>query len=366
MDAGDLGSGSARDGGERLAAAPGFAVRLVAVRRSILASLVLLVLPACKKTPDGPLPVCASQVEGSEAEETQSQDVPPEVWFTLLLKNFNIKSGEPQRPPKDCTGKPYEIADEEVAVCITPENPAPALPPRALDGDQDLELIGIDEGKALVWVRTDYFEDGDALGPVAIAEYRKNGVALRAIGPLRANPNRVRMRMEPMGESTVLVVESMVCEIDNPKKCNRVMRLLTLENSRFVERPLLDDETGDCLGPATFPLTRELELERDDGIIRRFELVRTFDFEEGVVTVSEQVTIKEIDPKQPDAPPAVFRKAQIERPLKLGEGGLRTSEPLWERMMAEHGSVRVKERGEGKPEGDEGGEGGAGEETAAG
>ncbi|MEM9461762.1 MAG: hypothetical protein AAGF11_46815 [Myxococcota bacterium] len=335
------------------------------MRRLLVASLGLALptLGACKKTVDGPIPLCASEVEGGEAAETQSQNVPPEVWFTLILKNFNAKTGEPKRPATDCTNKPLEIEDEQVAQCVLSDDPVPALPPRPLDGEQDLEIIGIDDGQALVWVRTDYFEDGDALGPIAVAEFRSNGIAIRALGALRANPNRVRMRLEPMGESTVLVVESMVCPPDDPAKCARVMRVLPREGNRFVERPLLDDDDG-CLGPATFAMTRSTEVTRDDGIIRRFELARTFDFEEGAVTVNEQVTIKDIDPEQPDAPPAVFRKAQIERPLRLEGGGLRTTQPLWERMMAEHGSVAVRSsegEGQGGKQGEAGEAGGQGE-----
>lgn len=314
------------------------------MRRPIVASfgLALCALVACKKTTDGPMALCASEVEGGEALETQSNNVPPEVWFALILKSFNGKTGEPARPARDCTNRPLEIQDEQVAACVLPEEPSPALPPRPLDGKQDLELIGLEEGKALVWVRTEYFENGDALGPIAVAEYRKNGIAIRALGALRANPNRVRMRIEPMGEGTVLVVESMVCPPDDPSKCARVMRLLPREGDRFVERPLLDAESGACLGPATFELSRHEEIAREDGTIRRFELARTFKFDEGVIKVDEQVLIKDIDPEQPDAPPAIFRKAQIERMLRLDDQGLRTTEPLWERLMAEHGSVRVK------------------------
>ncbi len=285
--------------------------------------------------------LCASEVEGGEAVETQSNDVPPDIWFALILKSYNAKTKEPARPARDCTNKPLVTEDETLAACI--KHDAPALPPRALDGEKDLELVALDEGEALVWVRTDYFEDGDALGPIAVAEYRKNGLAIRALGALRANPNRVRMRMEKMGEGNVLVVESMVCpEGGDATKCARVMRLVPREGDRFVERALYDEKTNACLGPATFELTRFEEIKRDDGIVRRFELARTFDFEEGVVTVNEQVTIKDIDPTQPDAPPAVFRKAQIERPLKLDGTGLKTTKPLWESMMAEHGSVQVK------------------------
>ena len=306
--------------------------------------------------------LCASEVEGGEAVETQSNDVPPDIWFALILKSYNSKTHEPARPARDCTNKPLVIEDEAVASCI--KHDAPALPPRPLDGEKDLELVALDEGQALVWVRTDYFEDGDALGPIAVAEYRKNGLAIRALGALRANPNRVRMRMEKMGEGTVLVVESMVCpEGGDASKCARVMRLVPREGDRFVERPLYDEKTNACLGPATFALTQFEEIKRDDGIVRRFELARTFDFEEGVVTVNEQVTIKDIDPTQPDAPPAVFRKAQIERPLKLDGAGLKTTKPLWESMMAEHGSVQVKADAPAAGEG--AGEAGAGDGKAA-
>ncbi|MCH9688151.1 MAG: hypothetical protein K0V04_42360 [Deltaproteobacteria bacterium] len=341
------------------------------MRRTIVASLglALTLTFGCKPPATGPLPLCSSEVEGGEASETQSNDVPPEIWFTIILKSFNLKTGEVTRPTLDCTSKPLEVQDEEVALCIRPENPSPALPPRALNGDEDLELIGLEEGKALVWVRTEYFENGDALGPIAVAEYRKNGIAVRAIGPLRANPNRVRMRLEQMGETSVLVVESMVCPPEDTSKCARVMRIIPHEGSRFVERPLLDDETDECLGAATFPLSHWEEIEREDGIIRRFELVRTIKFDEGAVVVNEQVTIKDIDPEQPDAPPAVFRKAQIERALQLEGGGIRTTQPLWERMMAEHGSVQVKAhhpdgKGKGKDEETEAGEDAAEAEAA--
>lgn len=285
--------------------------------------------------------LCASEVEGGEAVETQSNEVPPDVWFALILKSYNAKTKEPARPARDCTNKPLVVEDEQALACI--KHDAVALPPRPLDGEKDLEITALDEGTALVWVRTDYFENGDALGPIAIAEYRKNGLAIRALGALRANPNRVRMRLEPMGEGTVLVVESMVCpDAADATKCARVMRIVPREGDRFVERPLFDEKTNTCLGAATFPLSRVEEIKRDDGTIRRFELARKFSFVEGAVTVDEQVTIRDIDPAEPDAPPTVFRKAQKERALKLDGTGLKTTEPLWEAMLAEHGSVQVK------------------------
>ena len=203
------------------------------------------------------MPICLSEVAGNEAEEVATQDVPPDVWFSVILKDYNSRTNEVARPTHDCSNKPLEITDEEVALCVLPDNPSPALEPRPLDEDEDLLLTPAGEaGQALVWIRTEYYEDGYAMGPIALAEWTRRGIAVRSLGPLRAHPNKIRMRLEPMDAGRVLVVESNVCEPET-KKCRRVMRLLPMVGYRFEERPLVDAETGDCLGPSTFDLFKE-------------------------------------------------------------------------------------------------------------
>ena len=314
------------------------------MRTLTLAIAATLLLPACKKTSDGKMAVCLDEGAGNEAEEVRTQDVPPDVWFGVILKNYNARTNEVQRPTRDCSNKGLEIEDEELALCVLDDNPAEELPPRPLDPEEDLLLTpGAEGGQALVWVRTEYFEDGYAKGPVALAEWTKRGIAVRALGPLYAHPNKIRMRMEPMDDGKVLVVESNVCEPET-KKCRRVMRLLPLIGYRFEERPLVDAQTGDCLGPATFDLFKETEFELEDGHLRKFQLTRSFAFTDGNVSLTEAVKIEDFDPNNPEAPPDVFRNAHIERPMHLDDRGVATGEGLWERMLTEHGSVSLEEK----------------------
>lgn len=332
------------------------------MRATLVISALLALSPlGCKHADEGPMPICLSEVAGNEAEEVKSQDVPASVWFGVILKNYNARTRILQRPTKDCSGRGLETEDQELALCITPGDAPVPLESRALDEEEDITLTPTEDGQALVWIRTEYYENGDAVGPIALAEWTKRGVAVRAIGPLYANPNKVRMRLEKMDKGQVLVVESNVCDPEQPKKCTRVMRLLPIVGFRFEERPLIDKETKECLGPATFELRKEKEMDLPDtGMHRTFELTRSFDFSEGHVVLTEQVTIKDTDPKSPEAPPNVFRKAHVERPMTLEGKGVATGVGLWERMLSEHGSVNIKPKTE-EPKGEGDGEAAAGD-----
>lgn len=284
--------------------------------------------------------VCLVEVAGREAEEFQSGDVPADVWFSILLRNYNRKTSQVQRPVRDCSGREVGVTgDEAMDACLRGESPVAALPEQPLTQD-DLFIVPTEEGQLLVWVQLERFENGEAVGPIALADWTKRGVAVRAIGTLRAQANRASMRLEPMGEDRVLVIESQLCDPDNPKKCKRIMRLLPMAGDRFVERPLVLED-GTCLGVPEIDLYRDTEVQLENRT-RKFEMGRSIDFADGNVVISEQVTIKDTDPSQPDAPPTVFRKANVQRALMLGERGIVTQEGLWEKMVSEHGSVAVR------------------------
>lgn len=313
------------------------------MRRLLFPLVCLAFLPGCPKHSSGPLPICLVQVAGDEAEEVSSQDMPPEVWFSVVLKNFNRREMELQRPTRDCSGKTLEPESEEMALCIDGDNPPVPVPSRPLDPEQDFTITPLDEpGQALVWVRTDHYEDGLAEGPVAITEWTKRGVAVRAIGPLTAYPDRVRMYIEPLDKNRVLVVESRVCEDpEKPKTCGKQTRLVPLVGDRFVQRPLLDKDGSTCLGPASFDQQQSTEVDLPDGRKRRFVMTRAFNFDDGGVVLSEEVKIEDYDPENPDLPEALFRKAQLQRPMQVTERGMITAEGLWDRMLEEHGSVKL-------------------------
>ncbi len=307
--------------------------------RFLLAATIALV--ACKREEETVMPICQWEVAGDVAEEAEAGALQPQQWFALLLKNFNIKTNIPAEPLKDCSGREvHPNVPPEQAQCSANEDDAPALPDRALV-ESDLVFTPLEDGRTLVWVKARHFDDGDALGPVAITEWTKRGIAVRTIGALRAHANRARMRLEPMGQGKVLVVESDACPKDNPKKCTRLMRLVPIEGDRFVARPFVGED-GKCIGPAEFTLREEQSFDRPDGTVRRFELTRNVSFAEGNVEMTETVVIKDLDPKQPDSPPTVFRNANVRRPIVASKTGIVTKAGLWEPMLAEHGSVALQ------------------------
>jgi hypothetical protein len=207
--------------------------------RAIPLASVLLLLVACKKEGPTDLPICLSEVAGDEAVEASSGQLPPEIWFQVLLKSYNRKTGIAPAPVKDCSGKLVEPAlPPETAACIAGPNAGAPLPERPLVPD-DLVIVPTDDGRSLVWVKAKHFDDGDALGPIAIAEWTKRGIAVRSIGAMRAHANRAKLRLEPMGSGKVLVIESDECAKDNPKQCERIMRLVPMIGDRFDERAVL-------------------------------------------------------------------------------------------------------------------------------
>jgi hypothetical protein len=298
---------------------------------------LLVAVAACKKDDNSALPICLSEVAGDEAEEAQSGQLPTYVWYQVLLKNYNRKTGLVTAPIKDCSNKLVEpeLAPEAVA-CLVGKDAGKPLPERALT-DDDLLILPTEDGKSLVWVKAKQFDDGEALGPIAIAEWTKRGIAVRAIGAMRAQSNRARMRLESMGAGKVLVVESDVCQKDDPKKCERVMRLVPIQGEHFTQVAMVLED-GTCVGPAEFALFSQVEFTSGTKV-RRFELTRTVDFTDGNVVMSEAVVIKDRDTAKPDEPAKTYRNASVQRPMTLTAKGIVTKPGVWEPMLAEHGSV---------------------------
>ncbi len=308
-----------------------------AVKR--LFSLALVLLAGCKPEEKTDLPICLAEVAGDEATESQAGQLPPEIWFQVLLRNYNRKTGFVTAPVKDCSGKLVQVEHPpEIATCLATGQTGQPLPDRPLVPD-DLVITPTDDGRQLIWVKSRYFDDGDAVGPIAIAEWTKRGIAVRSIGALRAHANRARMRLEAMGADKVLVVESDVCDPEDPKKCERVMRLIPAVGDRFDERAMVLDD-GTCVGPAEFPLHGRVESAQPNGQTRSLELTRTLDFTDGNVVMNEAVVIKDRDPSKPDEPAKIYRNASVMRPMTLGKAGIVTKPGVWEQLLSEHGSVR--------------------------
>ncbi|MCR9162327.1 MAG: hypothetical protein ACE37F_31370 [Nannocystaceae bacterium] len=309
---------------------------------------------ACKKDGPSELPLCKEEVAGKKAEEVASGTVPPGIWFQFLLKNFDRNTMTLKTPAQDCTGRMIEPKEEQIDTCIY-DAEAQKLPERPRTED-DLLIEPLDDGRQLVWAKTAEFDNGEAVGPIAITEWTSRGVVARAIGTLRAQADRASIRLETVGADEMLVVESRRCDPDDPKNCSRRVRLVPLSGDMFTDKPLRTED-GTCIGAAEVTNFEEKTVTLDNGIERSFEVARSVDFEEGAVVINEQVTIKDKDPTQPDLPAKLFRRAVVQRVLNVGTDAIVTSSSLWEDMISEHGSVEVKPEPEPAPDGDGDGDG---------
>ncbi len=305
----------------------------------------------CKKGGPSDLPICKAEVAGKQAEEVAAGTVPPDIWFLILLRNFDRESMTLKTPAQDCSGRMIEPKAEEVDTCIVGDEPASKLPERPLTED-DLLIEVLEDGRQLVWAKTGEYDNGEAVGPIAITEWTSRGVAVRAIGTLRAQKDRAAIRLEAVGGDQMLVVESRHCDPDDPKNCSRRVRLMPLIKDRFLDKRL-QGEDGACLGAAEVVMYEERKVTLDNGIERKFEVARSVEFDEGSVVINEQVTIKDKDPEQPDLPAKLFRRANVERVLNVGTDAIVTKSGLWEDMLSEHGSVEVRAREPEPTEGEE-------------
>ena len=335
-------------------------------RLGLCSALVALSVPlaGCKKAPEGPMPICEANVAAGTATESEAQELPADIWFSILLKGFDRTQRLAGDDPRDCVGDsalaptppplPSDVQPEEgadpniVAGCnIGPDESIAKLPARPLT-EEDVVINKGPEGKSLVWVQATHYENGEASGPVAMVEWTTAGVAVRALGTLRAHTKKARMRIEMAEGTQMLVVESDMCNEELGKLCIRILKILPNIGGRFVTVPLKIDPEEDverpadadpCLGNAEFALMEQYTSNLPDGWIREFVINRSVTFEGGAPLISEQVKIKDKDPEQPDAPAQDFRQAANDRTLRYTDRFFATRSSVWDEMIQEYGSV---------------------------
>jgi hypothetical protein len=342
---------------------PFFSATLGGLTATVIGLGLLSLTTGCRKKATDDMAICMAEVASGTAIESDAQELPPDIWFSILLSNFDVDRHLAGDDPKDCTGASSiqptppplpEGAERDdkadptvVAGCsIAPDPNVAKLPARPLTNDDVLINKGPD-GMSLVWIKATHYENGEASGPVAMVQWTQAGVAVRALGTLRAQTNKARMRMEMAGAQQILVVEGDECNAEDSKVCKRIMKLLPNINGRLATVPLKrvkEEMVGDvnpCLGEAAFALYETYSSDLPDGWVRKFEIVRSVTFDKGSPLVAEQVNIKDKDPNQPDAPPVDFREASNERVLTYQEGErtFATRKSLWEDVIRDYGSV---------------------------
>jgi hypothetical protein len=293
-----------------------------------IAAAVALALACKPKVVD--LPICPEMVAASAADEAQTRELPVDVWYAILVRGFNRSAMDAGDEPRECSNQPIAVAwPQEMAT--DPRASARKLDRSARTAD-DITFSDAAEGEILVWARIDALENGDGLGPIALARWVARGVEIRGIGSLQAPAQRVRMRLEPLGEDVrMLVVESETCPKDQPEAaCPREVQVLPLENQRFVSAHMI--ESGKDVGPARFLLVDAHEEPLKDGWIRKYALQRRLEFDGTTAVVHENITTKDCDPKQPATPCEEHIAAQEQRVLTYKDGALQTTPSAWDRI----------------------------------
>lgn len=304
------------------------------MNRAMLVALLVATpwMASCKpKVRD--LPICPEMVAAGRASEADTQTLPVDVWYSVLVRNFNRTAMQAPDEPRECSGQKIEVNWPE-SLKEDPRAAARKLDRRSL-GDGDISFTQTEDGDLLVWARILELGNGDAVGPVGLVRWVARGLEVRGIGTVQAPAQRARLRLETLSdESQVLVLESETCPEDQKGTCAREVQLLPLVDQRFVSAPLVED--GVDSGPARFLLTDHFDEPLKDGWIRRYELQRRLDFETGVPVMNENIHTKDCDPKSPATPCDERIAASEQRPLIFQEGVFNVGKSPWKRVSAEH------------------------------
>ena len=298
--------------------------------RPLLAiSLVSLSLvAACRSV--GTLPVCPATLVSSErALEADTRVLPPAQWLSLLVRGVDRTTMLPPADPHECSNRPVALEwPDEQSAAIDSRSAAKPLPPRPLT-DADMTFGEGPDGQVLVWARITQFDDGTALGPVALARWVERGVEVRGIGTLWAPQRRARLRIEPLGEDAqLLVADGERCTSDDLKSCTHEIYLLPLVEQRFMQASLFVEDAA--IGPARVVTTERRATTLSDGWIRRSDVQRRLRLNGNTTVINELIRIRLCDPtSKPELCREEFR-AEEKRPLAWQDGRFTTSRSAWE------------------------------------
>jgi len=263
--------------------------------------------------------LCHIDVSIGRDKAARDRTFPAQYWFVLLMQGYQA-SGVIGRPAKDCSGLPVRL---ETDGCDGDAQPRV----EATGGltARDLVIEKVSDTQRLVWVITDRLSDGQAQGPVALAEIVEGGIDVRALGLLRAYPERASLRLERLGSGTVLVAEGERCpDPQASEKCDRAIRIVPRIDDRFMTKPVLSD-TGACLGRAVLDVRGEGAASGRRGARYKIESVVTFDAE--AIAIREQLVLSGERGVGDSSKDSFVRRVQADRQLTLRGGSLVATGP---------------------------------------
>jgi len=248
-------------------------------------------------------PACPYQVAAERADEADTRMLEADVWYQTLLDGVSRQPLTIPDKPRECRHVlvGVKLGDEELAA-VDPRAKASKLPRRPL-GDADITFG--DAARAsdqLVWARIDYFDDGTAIGPVALARWDEKGLEIRGIGTLHAPATRPSIRLESFGDAEseegireVLVATGEACRGDEAGACQREVYLLPLIEQSFVQAGLYNVDEPE--GPARVVLREVDQAERSQGWLRKAEVLRVVKYGGRSLQISEHIEQRNCPPE---------------------------------------------------------------------
>lgn len=276
----------------------------------LVLAVVVLVTSACE-APLRPLAstMChevrfaAASAGGEAAELAEPTDA---EWVDLLTDDEEGESSSCERvlartPPQipRCEGQPVAAAPTLLAI-------APRIIARLhREGDDDL-----------LWVATHRTSEGMHAGPLAVVRRTALGLEVQALGTHVGPSAHAELRILRAASAAVVAVEA-------DRGDERVAHLLIQSGGALVPAAL-DVAPGErCLAPAQLVLRQVREERRPDGWTRRAVRTAILAESEDVVIVREHLTVRELDPSDPDAPPRATHDADAIRRLQPAGSRLR-------------------------------------------
>jgi hypothetical protein len=274
--------------------------------------------PAAPRLAPGVL--CGLELPATGADrQARDRTFAAQTWFGLLLERY-LPPGEVARPVRDCTGRLVEIENDGCPDDITPSRTIPQ--PLA---SRDLIITNLGDARRLVWVITDRLSDGQAEGPVAIVEIAPRAMNVRALGVLHAYPENISLRLDKLNGATVLVAEGEHCaDPQDPKSCDRAMRILPLIGDRFVAKPLVDDK-GVCLGSASVAMRAAGTAGTKNG--PKYQVEASATFGPDALAIREHLAISQARSTVDPAEGEFVTRVQAERQVTFRGGNLVASGP---------------------------------------
>jgi hypothetical protein len=283
-------------------------------------ALVLGCGPAVQRRVGEP-PLCRLNTGYDLDKPLVQRALPAAFWFSLIVRGYQA-NGDIPRPTVDCEGQAVAWTAD---ACSEPDT-RPLLPTPL--SERDIVVSHLGEGRRLVWVITDRFTSGEAIGPVAMTNFDAYGVSVEDLGVLRGYPQRAQLRLERLGDYQILAAEGEACTDERDvRSCVQAVRLVPVGRRRFVPMDLTDIQ-GRCVGRTFFPLNSEGSV--GEGNRRRsYRLQRNVTFNPDAVLVQEQMSVVQGNWGQSsvDAAASQVSRMTVDRRIRVIGGRLVIDEP---------------------------------------